>query len=374
MNRLERSPLELVFGNISHPNSIRSTALALKKLHIPNYVYPRYHNEVVTLYRHLHRSVTRQSDPLCRHYLRQIVWESFAAHRYETSPTRIRYRIERGRENLDLFQQAAAGSIKATSTLMTLCFSQINIKQGPLKNILLSGGIGCRLNDTPPRQINALPKFPPKVITVDQYNEQYSKAKELFAQSTSTSTSSTSSNSIIENQNKNEIIQLPHLYFRFIFAIQKIPFLKLRHTETKITFEPLLEGTISGNPLPTVRVKNIIKSRIKSVLKFVRYPIDEDVLIYLINRLVEEEKEKEKGNNNNNSINYKISSNSKNKNLQIRLPENRNLRFYKRRILEFLEKSYTVKYDNLGNVIVLMPSVSRINVSKRSITNLQQQQ
>ena len=291
-------------------NTVWNTKQMLLNRSIPNYIAPETKLKTLSMYRHLHRAASKQLDPLCRHFLRVFIWESFAAYRHTTSKDHIRILLRDGGEQLQLLQRAVHGrDIKATNSVMELVFKRVNVHEGPLKRIL---GVN-RLPLTPAVLVSKL--TPPKGLsTFDEYFEARSKSPGEF-------------------------------YFQFLSALKTgPPRLSLGYNETRIIFDPQREGTIVGTKLPASRERNIISRRMVQVLKMVKRPIDSSTLAYLELML----------HNVSNKTNY-----SKLIKLQPKQP----LRVYRRRVLDILEHVYTLDYSPDGKLMAKVPTSSRIKIS-----------
>lgn len=292
-------------------NVVGNTKKRLTQQRIPNYVAAETRPQVLALCRQLHRAATKQMDPLCRHFLRVYIWESFAAYRHTTSKDHIRILIRDGNQHLHTLQRAAQGSdIKAVSSVMDTAFTKFKVSEGPLKRIMRSN----RLSWTPAVAVHKL-QAPKDIATYEEYFAR-SKAKKEF-------------------------------YFQFLAALKNgAPRLALGYNNSKVIFDPPREGTITGEQLPTARERNIIFRRMAQVLKTVRKPIDNSVMAYLEHMLVTTE------------LNQSLLEKRFH---QIKL-QNQSLRFYRRRIMDVVEKVYTLHRDG-DTLIAKVPDSTRIKTS-----------
>lgn len=292
-------------------NVVGNTKKTLTQLRIPNYIAAETRPQVLALYHQLHRAAVKQMDPLCRHFLRVYIWESFAAYRHTTSKDHIRILIRDGNQHLHTLQRAAQGSdIKAVSSVMDMVFIKFKVNEGPLKRIMRTN----RLSWTPAIEVRKL-QAPKDIATYEEYFAR-SKAKKEF-------------------------------YFQFLAALKSgAPRLSSGYNDSKVIFDPPREGTITGEKLPAARERNIIARRMAQVLKTVRKPIDDSVMAYLEHMLVTKEL--------NRSFLEKRSH-------QIKL-QTQSLRFYRRRIMDILEKVYTLHREG-DTLIAKIPDSTRIKTS-----------
>lgn len=293
-------------------NTILHTRTAVVRLCIPNYVAPDSQARVLSVYRHLHRAASRQMDPLCRYFLRAHVWESFAAHRCTTSQDHIRILLRNADDGLAALQTAAKGTdVKAVNAVFDLVFARFNVEEGPLRRVLRTN----RLPLTPAVQVRKL-RAPVDISTFEEYTSR-SKTSDEF-------------------------------YFQLIRALKSGPSqLSLGYNDTKITFDPRREGTITGEKLPAARERNIISRRMAQVLRIMKRPIDDSAMDYLEYMLASKD------------LTRAVSGQTE---FQIKYPRH-NLRFYRRRIMDLLEKAYTVNYSVDGKLVATLPDSTRIKTS-----------
>lgn len=305
-------------------NTILSSKSKLAALQIPNYIEPATKTHVLGLYRRLHRAARLQMDPLCRHFLRTFVWESFAAYRHTTDTTKLQILIRDGSKSLQILELAIAGDLKAITQVMDTAYSRYNVQEGPLKRLL-------RFNRLDPTLAVAVHKLTPPsgILTFDQYAAAVAAARS-------------------PQQDQQQQQQSGLLYFKFIGALKSgPPRLSLGYNDTKINFEPPREGTITGAPLPVSRERNIIARRLAHVLKAVKRPFDEATIAYLELMAVTPDLTR---------------SCSKPVPYQVKHAKH-GLRFYRRRIMDTLEHAYSLFYNDQGKLTARVPDSNRIKTS-----------
>lgn len=306
-------------------NHILKAKQELVSLCIPHYINTSTRSTTLSIYRRLHRSAANQMDPLCRHFLRSHIWESFASSRYTVDEIRIKILLRDAVEMLKTLESARNGHLKPIAKVMDTAYRNYNVREGPLKRLLRHN----RLPSTLATSVHGLVPVT-EIKTFDQYDRAAEAAEKHTSETKDTDTTNL-------------------LYFKFISALKTGPArLSLGYNHSKILFDPVREGTVTGLPLPASRERNIIRRRMARVLKTARKPFDDETINYL--ELMSECGQLVRTPSRCAPVPYQIKTAS-------------SLRFYRRRILDILERAYVLYYDDSGRVKARIPQSNRIKTS-----------
>lgn len=356
----------------------------LKQRAIPHYVRLESRKQVLSTFRKLFRAGGyRQIDPLCRLFLAQFIAESFKSNKYISDASKIQSLLLQAQESLEILNRASyrnspqilASNVKDIDHVLNFCFSRIFVTKGPITTRLLTLSNRHHFKDYPTvtntvTQQNVIRRIctlqtPPKhlISTLAEYNAFQDSAAALANSSSSSSKSGSLDNSKNNSPKVSEIPAtkrelIPPLYFRFIHALKSntVSHYLYSRTESTISFVPLLEGTMTGAPLPRVRETNLLRAQIRKILHSLRMPLDTRVFAYLDEAL---------SSSLDDSQQKAFKSKHEALRAQVLLPQGKSIRFYLRRLLAYFEKSYTCTCDEIGNINIITPRNYRIKTSTR---------
>lgn len=390
-----------LFYSKAPPQKFIPPRIRLKQRAIPHYVHLDTHKQVRSTFRKLLRAgAYRQIDPLCRLFLAQFIAESFKANKYISDSSKIHTLLAQAHDSLDILNRASyknaaqtlSANVKDVDQVMAFCFSRMFITEGPIATRLLptSDSLQYSFKDYPKSQndinrhnvvrrictLQTLPKH--LVSTMDEYKafEQNAAALALSSSSNYDKQKNQASSSSSSEASTTDLV--PPLYFRFVHALKNksVSHFLYSLTESPVSFVPLLEGTMTGAPLPPARETNLLRAQIRKVLQSIRMPLDLRVFSYLDEVLSSSNLKSNKKNKNKNKNSktqqleqQQVLSTSKLEELRsaVLLPQGKSKRFYLRRILTYFEKSYSCTCDKLGNIIIITPRSYRIKTSTRLV-------
>ncbi|VVT55573.1 uncharacterized protein SAPINGB_P004654 [Magnusiomyces paraingens] len=317
---------------------------------------------------------------------------------------------------------------KAVDEVIEYCIARINIEEGPLRPAL--GGVTrLAVKEYPQgkspaytlRTLHAPPRK--EVSTFREYTDSLERANRLrnYQHASglrallykSQPPKNAADNKDIAPPPKLNDGDIPHAYFRFLAAYNpaqnRLP--AQARTAAGASTDPYPEGTVSGASLPRARERTIVRETIKTVLHSVitapgASPIDHRVMRYLVHSQLDRlsrneacawtavskslpiyrptiktvDKMTEKNKDSKElpkpslvlpSIAQALPGSSKEEQFvwdgsKVKISQFKSLRFYKRRILDVMEKSYSIIEDDLGNFQFVLPPPARIRYSKRA--------
>jgi hypothetical protein len=270
----------------------------LRRHHFPHFIYYPTRRRVLSLYRGLQREANKFIDPLCRVYLRTLIYESFAAYKYLADGHKICALLDIGRPELEVLKKANEGNRRYTDQVFERCLTSYCVKELPLKSLL---------------GINRLDH---KEITFQLHNM------------------STPPHRTFEDHER-AVKANQELLFRYLHLFKQNR-ISTGKNGRKLFFAPPYEGTILGTPLPKNRQKNLLRKYYNFLLNTFSYPIHPETMAYL-------------------ETQYTNQSHIKCDHLKVSKPK----RFYKRRLLQALYSYFTVKQENSTLFLIFSKAVKR---------------
>ncbi|CAN6596989.1 hypothetical protein TRVA0_001S03620 [Trichomonascus vanleenenianus] len=212
-----------------------------RQFQFPRFVKLGRRKHILRVYRRLIRESNRFIDPFCRAYLRYDIHDAFASNRYITKGNVIDSLVSEAKDALIRLEKANKGNVKSINIILKRCFSSYLTKKPrcySFFNLKLEPSAAYRVYNMG--------------IPDSCSPEQYAAGLE-----------------------KNE-----HVFFQYLNASKAAKVIKGTNGR-KLFFDPPLDASVLGKPLPQSRIENILKKHMNDLRGTWLLPYHYDVIEYL---------------------------------------------------------------------------------------------